>query len=257
MRIILGDARDEPKWKRLRREYLSASDLICFLTSGEMNHYGWERKKWMRYPDDILEEKRSAKERKFGKNPVEEAEAKARMWHGRENEDHNRRKIVGKSLGLTSRGCHLMIGNERWPYLSATLDGLVHVPTREPVLDLEGTTRPDLARELLAEIEFAPTPIGLIELKQTNMFGAYAWLGKLKSGADPTIPGYYQCQMQTQMALSEIPWNIAPAQCGVGDWVTHFLDQDPDFADILDRINDAVADDLQDIRDALAKETEL
>lgn len=253
MRTILGDARDEERWLPLRRQYLSASDLICFLTNGELELFGWERKKWMRSPDEIIEGKRSNEQRSFGKNPVEEAEAMARMWHGRENEDHNRVKILG-AMGLKSRACHLMIGNDRWPYLSATLDGVVHAPTKERTRDFEGTTRPDLALEALAEMEFAPTEVGLVEMKQTNMFGAYAWLGKLKSGAPAQIPGYYQCQMQAQMALSEVPWGLGAAQCGTGDWVAHFLDLDEAFGDILDRINDAVSDDMKSIRKALAKE---
>lgn len=244
-RIILGDARNGESWKLDRRKYLTASDLICFLNNQERARYGWELKRYHDAPEVILQRKRTGEDPDFDEDGI------ARMWHGRHSEDHNRIKIMG-ALGVRSRGSHAMVGNERWPYLSCTLDGLVHVPTREVEPDLDGTVAKDLALETLAAMEFAPTPIGILEMKQTNMFGGKAWLGQLKSGAPPTIPGPYQCQMQLQMALSETPWGIGAAMCGTGSWAALYLDADPEFKNILDRVNAMIKDDMETIRQKLA-----
>lgn len=253
-RIIICDDRDEELWKRERRKYLSASDMVHFLTNEELDRFGWERKRWFLEPETIYKEKETGNSRKFGKNAKEEREAKARMYHGLANEDHNRRKILGDMLGLRSRPCHLMVGSSRWPYLSCTLDALVSCPSRPVGLFLEGTTAPLLMESVLDQMEFAPARIGIAELKQTNMFGARNWLGQLKSGAPPGIPGYNQCQMQAQMLLTGIPWSLGVAQCGVGDATVCYLELNSMFESVLDRLNTVVQDRIDVIRDKLEKE---
>ena len=246
-RIILGEDRDKEAWKLLRRQYLTASNLISFLNNGERARYGWELKRYHDSAEKILNDKRT--------DAAFEAdeEGLSRMWHGREDEDHNRRKILG-ALGVRSRGLHLMVGNERWPYLSCTLDGVCHVPTREVVPDLEGTVNKALAEETLAALEFAPNPIGVVEMKQTNMFGGKNRLGQLKSGAPPAIPGPYQCQMQLQMHLTGYDWGLGAAQCGTGSWAVLYLEKDEHFATILDRVNETIAGEFEVIRQELAGE---
>ena len=171
----------------------------------------------------------------------------ATMSHGSYDEDHNRVKF-SKMTGLRTRACHYMVGHPRWPYLATTLDGMIHRPTRDLVQELDYTTQPALIEELVALLTFAPTPVGLLEMKQTNMFGARTWLGLLKSGAPAGVPFYYHGQVQSQMHFTGIPWAVGAGQCGVGDMTGHYLAVDPNVADILDRLNEEVAEPLEEVR---------
>lgn len=254
---ILADAwKDEAKWLRKRRGYVSASDIFKLLTHDELVAMRWWRETWMNDTDEeLFARKRDGSSPTF-KDPV------AVAW-GRDEEDHNR-ELFETYSGVITAGCHYFIGHERWPYLATTLDGFVYVPE-----EWDGLARPEMFDDPDAtEKAIARLPRNtrcLLEMKQTSDYGVKPWANgytrepRDRSGNSkvvrgrffrhgPTMPVYYLGQVQTQMALAGFDHNLAVVKGGASHMYAHAYRLSEDWLKILDAVNARVADEIVSIR---------
>ena len=259
MKILADAVKDEAGWLRKRRGYVSASDIFKLLTHDELVTMGWWKESWMNdTPEDVIERKRTNEQPVF-KNPT------AVEW-GKAEEDHNRQLFEDYS-GIITAGCHYFIGHERYPFLATTLDGFSFVPE-----EWDGLARP----EMFVSPEYVTRAINalprgercLLEMKQGAEFSTKAWekgydreprdrakkskviLGKFVKNP-PTCVIYYHAQIQTQMALAGFDWNLAVCKGGASALYSHSYEASAKWLDILDAVNDRVAQDMTLIRKEL------
>lgn len=256
---ILGDASNEAAWLLMRRGYVSASDIFKLLSHDELCTMGWWKETWMdETKDEIFQRKLDGTSPEF-RDPV------AVQW-GKVEEDHNRELFTTYS-GIMTIGCHSFIGHDRWPYLSTTLDGFSFVPT-----EWDGVASPEMfddPHEVEAAIRKLPVETRcLLEMKQTSDFGLRPWqAGYSREPVDrskkskiirgrfrkhgPGAPVYYHGQIQTQMALAGFDWNIAVVKGGASHMAAQAYQLDPTWLEILDAVNERVAQRMEDIRGEL------
>jgi hypothetical protein len=256
---ILADASDEAAWLWKRRGYVSASEMFKLLTHDELVTMGWWRESWMDEPsEELFQRKLDGTSPEFG-NPV------AVEW-GKFEEDHNR-QLFTDYAGLMTAGCHSFLGSDRWPFLATTLDGFVYVGD-----EWEGLARPEMfvdPEATEAAIRALPRNTRcLLEMKQAGEYSFKCWLNgysREPMGRDrktkvilgkfvkhpPTMPVYYLSQVQTQMAIAGFDHNLAVCKGGASNLVAHAYTLSPDWLDILDALNERVADRMTQIRKAL------
>lgn len=224
-RLVCTD-HDKALWKWCRKHYLTASDL--FTWSGAGGPY-WPGKK-----QDILDDKLRGVERDF--KPA----SYRKMEHGSYDEDHNRTKFCHYAK-LRSRPAHYMIGNDRWPYLAATLDGIIAPPKQAVDINPLIFTDPEHVQGVRDRMLFEKT-VGIAELKQTdeNAKTRNAWFGYERKGVwTPSWgPEYYHPQVQAQMHIGEFSWCVLVGQIGASNMHAHFFERDPAFAEQLDEWNE-------------------
>jgi len=108
----------------------------------------------------------------------------------------------------------------------------------------------------------------LLEMKQGGEFSTKAWangydreprgrdrkskviLGKFTKHP-PTCVIYYHAQIQTQCALAGFDWNLAVCKGGASALYSHSYQAEGKWLNILDAVNDRVADDMTTIRKEL------
>jgi hypothetical protein len=220
MRIVICDDSDRELWLKERRKKITASEMLVFLD---------------RQPDWYSTNKEELLAQKIdGTEPLFDHKAKVRMNHGRLDEANNLVK-VGKLLGYPVSEYHQFIGNDRWPYLGATLDGLLF-PHMAVEPDLELTMQEGRVLETIDAIITASVATGdplLVELKQTE---AHRYGKNGKPWID-FVPDYYIPQVQTQLWLAEVERMVLVGCLGAADMTTWIVKRDPQWVDILDAAN--------------------
>lgn len=251
---ILADAGDEERWLRLRRGYISASDIFKLLTHDELCTMGWWKESWMADTEEEIYERKLDGSSPDFKDPV------AVAW-GKVEENHNR-ELFETYSGIMTIGCHSFIGHDRWPYLSTTLDGFSFVPD-----EWQGISMPEMiddpAGMNTAILRLPRETRCLLEMKQTGEYSMNAWtkgyntrtrrsviLGEF-TPRPPTCPVYYLGQVQTQMALAGFDWNLAVVKGGASHMAAHSYGLDLGWLTILDAVNSRVADRMESIRKEL------
>lgn len=256
---ILEDAKNEEAWLWKRRGYISASDIFKLLTHDELVTMGWWRESWMDgTAEDIYRMKLDGSSPDFA-NPC------AVEW-GKFEEDHNR-QLFTDYAGLMTAGCHSFLGSDRWPFLATTLDGFVYVGD-----EWDGLERPEMFVDAEAtEAAIRALPVNercLLEMKQAGEYSFKCWLNgysREPMGRDrrskvtlgkfvkhpPTMPVYYLSQVMTQMAIAGFEHNLAVGKGGASNLAAHAYTLSPDWLDILDAVNDRVAERMTTIRKAL------
>jgi hypothetical protein len=220
MRIVICDDSDRELWLKERRKKITASEMLVFLD---------------RQPDWYSTNKEELLAQKLdGTEPLFDHKAKVRMNHGRLDEANNLAK-VGKLLGYPVAEYHQFIGNDRWPYLGATLDGLLfpHMAV-EPDMDL--TMQEGRVLETIDAIITASVATGdplLVELKQTE---AHRYGKNGKPWID-FVPDYYIPQVQTQLWLADVERMVLVGCLGAADMTTWIVKRDPQWEGILDAAN--------------------
>jgi hypothetical protein len=228
VRVVICDDSDRELWLKERRKKITASEMLVFLD---------------RQPDWYSTNKEELLAQKLdGTEPLFDHKAKVRMNHGRLDEANNLAK-VGKLLGYPVAEYHQFVGNDRWPYLGATLDGLLfpHMAV-EPDLELTmqegrvletidfiGSLGGDLA---VGQSWTAHDPL-LVELKQTE---AHRYGKNGKPWID-FVPDYYIPQVQTQMWLADVERMVLVGCLGAADMTTWIVKRDPEWEGILDAAN--------------------
>jgi hypothetical protein len=255
----IANATDEAEWLRVRRGYITASDIFKLLTHEELCEMGWWKETWMDdSPDDIFQRKLTGDSPEF-KDPV------AVLW-GQKEEDHNR-ELFQKYSGVPTWGTHALIHNDRWRYLATTLDGYVYVP--DSWTDLSHPEMFDDPEGVLAAIRALPmNQASLLEMKQTSDWGIKAWqtgysrepvdrskkskvtLGKFKKHS-PTMPVYYLPQVQTQMAITGVKHNLAVVKGGASHMLAHAYKLSRRWIDILDALNERYSGQMEEVRNQI------
>lgn len=232
-RTIICDDRDKELWKFCRRFYLTASDL-----------YSWGPTKpwWPGSPEEILAEKVLGKEKNWGGgDPVKREKTLRKLAHGRFNEENNRRKF-SHFAKLRTRPTHHMVGNERWPWLAATLDALIVPPKKFELIDPDPFTEAEHVQELRNELLFMEGT-GICELKQTENVSSNRnnWFTHTKRNGvvvHPSGPAYNHPQIQAQMHITGCKWGVLVGQIGAVHMQAHLIERDESFADWLDEVNE-------------------
>ena len=196
----------DPNWLQLRHEHLTASDVAALL--GESP---WKTR------EQLLAEKSSPL-------PGEWKDTR-NMWHGRFNEDHNRKKF-SHITGIRSRGAHAMLASSLLTPLACTLDAIAIPPKEWPQIVPVAVQTPSWISKVVQQVMDAGG-MGLLEMKQTE-----AWYGKeWKKGP----PMHYWIQVQTQLFVTQFEWAILCCQIGAADMIAYFMRREPVFADELER----------------------
>jgi hypothetical protein len=220
VRIVICDDSDRELWLKERRKKITASDMLVFLG---------------RQPDWYSTNKEELLAQKLdGTEPLFDHKAKVRMNHGRLDEANNLAK-VGKLLGYPVAEYHQFISNDRWPYLGATLDGLLF-PHMAVEPDLELTMQEGRVLETIDAIITASVATGdplLVELKQTE---AHRYGKNGKPWID-FVPDYYIPQVQTQLWLADVERMVLVGCLGAADMTTWIVKRDPQWEGILDAAN--------------------
>jgi len=216
MHIICSDERKDV-WLAERKKLITASDMLVFLGQ-QPDWYSTNR-------DDLIAQKVD------GMEPVFDHKAKVRMKHGRLDEAPNLRK-ASALLGYPIVDYHYLIGNERWPYLGATLDGILF-PDMHVDPDLELTVQEGRVLETVNSIGFVGNGPILVEMKQTE---AHRYGKNGKPWID-FIPSYYIPQVQTQMWIADLEACVLVGCLGAADMTAWFIERDPEWEAILESAN--------------------
>lgn len=227
--IVLEETDDTRElWKLARKFFLTASDFANF--GRLVPSY---------YPDrrpEILGDKLHGRDREFDET------SQRRMAHGRENEDHNREKF-SRYAKLRTKPSHFFMTNPRWPNLGVTLDGLVARPSDRLEIDPLIFTQPDHVQRVRDDLLFLETAVGICELKQHDgsAYQRRDYFGHTKRNGHHIpahVPVSIVPQVQGQMWIADFKWALVVSQLGASDMQVHLLRRDPNFARVLDDLND-------------------
>lgn len=221
MKIICDDT-DQAVWLAERRCRITASDMLVFLGKAP----DW----WSTSKDELIGHKLE------GTEPVFDQKATVRMKHGRLDEAANLKK-AGQLLGFPVAPYHYLVSNDRWPYLGATLDGLLFPQMGwGPDLDLTNQVgQVGETSELIGEIGDAMlVPPLLLEMKQTE---AHRY-GKTSKPWIDFVPDYYKPQVQTGLWLTDLEHCVLVGCLGAADMTAWLLRRDPEWEHVMDEAND-------------------
>jgi hypothetical protein len=219
MRTVICDDSDRELWLRERRKKITASEMLVFL--------GQQPDWYSTNKAELLAQKIDGTEALF------DHKAKVRMKHGRLDEANNLAK-VSRLLGYPVAEYHQFITNTRWPYLGATLDGLLF-PRMAVEPDLELTMQEGRVLETVEQISGVPTWVSddetiLLEMKQTE---AHRYGKNGKPWID-FVPDYYIPQVQTQLWLADAECLVLVGCLGAADMTAWFIKREPSWEGILD-----------------------
>lgn len=260
--VIADQEANESHWRRQRRRHLTASDVFKFVPGDVMLDLGWWMEAWMgkdergKYNNlnwvrrDVLTRKRTGAQPSFG-DPVKA------LW-GQKHEDHFRNLFADYS-GISAHADHSLIKNPRWEYIAASLDSWGTVPASwEGLESPEMFVRPQQVEEAIRALD---RDLAFhIEVKTTSDFGVSTWLrgkrseprSKVIHGAfrpiPPQPPVYNIAQGLTQMAIGGIQQNLFVVMGGLSNMTAHTVDMLPKWEKVLDRINEELAEEFEEIR---------
>jgi hypothetical protein len=261
--VIADQGSDEAHWKMQRRRHLTSSDVFKFLPEDVLREYGWWVEQWMardgKVDKDIHWARQEALTRKVtGAEPDFGDPVKVR-W-GRAEEAHFRSRFA-EYTGLEIAEDHSLLRHARWPHIAASLDSWVIKRRNYPgVKHPEMFVLPDQVETAVAGL---PDEIAVhLEMKTTSDFGVSTWLkGKRSTRSKviagefrpygPHVPVYYQAQCLTQMAICGIPENLAVVQGGISNMTCHLLLFMPTWLEVLDLVEEEIADKIDYIREVL------
>lgn len=265
MKIVADARKDEEAWLEARRRFITASDIFKILTDFQLDSMGWWKESFMK---EGLEE---ALHNKLTRSSPEFSDPVAVKW-GQVEEDHNRERFSEYS-GIPTWGCHYLVGAERWPHLATTLDGFGLVEA-----EWEGLASPEMfggkrgfsafstEEQVVRAIDKLPREERfLVEMKSTSEWGGKAWFSgydrepkdrakksKVVAGTyndkPPGAPVYYRGQIQTQMAFTGIPWNLAVVRSGHSHMTAHAYRANKRWEMILDEVEALVAEPVDELR---------
>jgi hypothetical protein len=206
----------DPQWPEERRKRVTASDMLCFL--------GLEPKWWSGSWSEILQGKLTGR-------PLElDLGGRVRVRHGSRTEALNL-ELTSELLGFAITPHRALYVNARWPYLGATLDGLLWTQRGlGPNLDLSTLT--GQTAETYERLSGLPGPVMVESKNASEPFkrnGVYSsWLG------DATYPDYYVPQIQTGMHIADFSHCLLAGRIGGRDLSVYLVERDPEWASRLD-----------------------
>jgi len=226
----------DPHWLDERRKRITASDMNVWLGT---------------QPSFYEETKATLVGRKLtGEDSVFNDRSLRRMAHGREREQ-NALRMAGLMFGFPTAPYGYLIGNERWPYLAATLDGLLFPWVgREPYYSL--TSQEGHMAEVRSIIEHAHAPV-MCEVKVSDSGHRY------KDRADsPTAgqkawidycPTYHFEQVQTGLWMSGLEHALLVGCLGGDELICWYVPRQERWAETMDEVNGEAGEVLRPLWD--------
>jgi hypothetical protein len=228
----VADANEDfDHWKATRRCYLTSSDVF---TWREVDIPDW----WGDTREDIIHSKLT------GEDKVFDPETETSVAHGSFDERNIQAKFA-EAVGCAVEPMNALYVNSRWPFLGASIDGFGF-----PILN--APTRPEFCqdRRRVPRLRKYIDKQGVRFITEVKKSTSTKW---------PTaVPEYYKAQVQTQLAILEMPYAIIMAETVVRgkkqkwrqywDLCAHVIEADPAWLSVMDEIDIEFADAL-----ALAK----
>jgi hypothetical protein len=146
--------------------------------------------------------------------------------------------MLGLLLGMPVVPFHWFISNNRWPWLGATLDGLVFPQVSTPH-DLSLTSNKIHTLEVIETLRGLEGPV-LVELKNTDGGHRYKDKGGIHAGLRPWIdfsPTYHTEQVQTGLWLADIQHGILAGSLGADDMAVWHHERDEEWGKTLSLVN--------------------
>lgn len=214
---------DDPQWLKERRKRITASDLSVFT--------GTAPSFWSDTRDDLLERKLRGVEKEM------DDRGKRRAEHGKQKEAVAL-ELAGKLLGYPTARYSYLIGHSRWPYLAATLDGLLfpHLPA-PPNTAL--TSEVGLALEVRETLSVVREPV-LCEVKVTDSGHRYKDKSGEHAGQKAWVdytPDYHRLQVQAGLAMAGLQNGLLCGLLGGDDLICRFVPKEAGIEERLDEIN--------------------
>ncbi len=203
---ILCDDKD-PTWLTHRHGLLTASD-VC--TAMGLNRFTTR--------DELIMRKAAGVPYVIKDNPP--------MWHGRENEDNNRRKF-GKASGLLTKGCRWLLKMDGHQ-IGCTLDGLIVAPQEPRPIDYAMS---DDSKKWLGGLVHRVREaegVGVLEMKQTKIFNAKKW--------KDSMPDYHVHQVQTQLMITGKQWGVICCQIGSDSMKAFYVEADKEIQEEIKHV---------------------
>lgn len=228
-RMIICDDRDQARWKAERNKRITASEMNMFM--------GTAPSFYSDTVEEIIARKLDGTDKEFDER------SHRRVLHGRYREE-NALYMCGALLGFPVVPFHHFISNTRWPYLGATLDGLLipEMPV-EPVLELSSNPR---VAEVRRALEALPGPV-LVEVKNSDSGHRYKEKNGKNAGKKAWVdffPPYHYEQVQAQMTLAELDVCILCGSLGGDDMIPWLIERDPAFELVCDEMNQLAFDKI-------------
>ena len=201
---------NSPEWLGLRHARVTATEAYSLLLDERA-----PGKKWPKTRSELVLEK-------AGPVPPSWDDTR-RMWHGRYNEDHNRRKfsdITGirsrgsRIPGPTSKSTNVFLESTELPELACTLDGVLIAPQRQREAITVATSRP-WAQQLQDTLHLRGG-FGILEMKQTDDFFGKEW----KTG----VPEHYKHQVWAPLVVTGFEYAVIACQIGAADMEAHVIE---------------------------------
>jgi predicted phage-related endonuclease len=216
----------DPQWLAHRSRLVTASEAYSLFYEDRP-----DGKKWPKTRRELVWEKA---------NPIGAFPDSRNMWHGRDDEDHNRKKF-GRICGVRSKAAHWLLESSLVPGLGATLDGICIAPQRrtEPQSVACSGTWPSILPDTLRMYG----GVGILEMKQTESFFGKEW----KTG----VPEHYKHQVWAQLVVAGFDWAVIACQIGAADMEAHVIEHPGQVH--IDTLREAVSQFWVDV-EAVKKE---
>ena len=220
--IICGSGDSE--WLEERRRRVTASELSIWIGTAP-SFYSETR-------ETLLARKLSGGEADFNDKSLR------RLAHGREREA-NALRMTGEMFGYPTAGYSYLVGNERWPFLAATMDGLMFPWLgRQPRFEL--TSQVGHMAEIANTIAGLGQPI-LVEIKVSDSGHRYKDKDGPHAGRKAWIdysPTYHAEQVQTGLWMAGLDHALLAGCLGGDELICWYHQRNAEWAEVLDRANE-------------------
>ena len=223
MRQVICDDSNLERWKAERRKRITASEINIVLGTAPSFYSDTKA--------EVIARKLDGTEKLFDER------SQRRVAHGREREA-NALRMAGKMLGFPTVPYHNFISHDRWPYLGATLDGLL-IPEMWGEPDLTLTSNKPHANDVISKLRAIRGPV-LVEIKNTDGGHRYKEKQGPFAGQRAWIdfqPPYHSEQIQTQMAMAEVRWCLLVGSLGADDLIPYLVPFKEGWQTVLDEVN--------------------
>lgn len=221
---------DDPRWPEERRKRITASQVNVWLGT---------------QPSFFEETKETLVARKLaGGDAVFNDRSRRRMTHGREREA-GALQMAGKLFGFPTARYSYLIGNERWPHIAATLDGLLFPWVgAEPDYDL--TSQVGHMAEIRSIIEYVEEPV-MCEVKVSDSGHRYKEKNGDHAGQRAWVdfcPTYHREQVQTGLWVTGLNHALLVGLLGGDELICWYNRRDPGFERTLDHVDREASEEL-------------